>query len=66
MALAAGLPALELGAPLVWLRPRLAGPFVGAATLLHTGTWLVLGLDYWVHLATVALVLLPWARMRRR
>ncbi|HEV8114994.1 MAG TPA: hypothetical protein VGP53_02065 [Acidimicrobiales bacterium] len=33
--------------------------------LLPVGTWLVLGLDYLAHLATVAVVLLGWARMRR-
>ncbi len=66
MALAGGILTLELGAPLLWLRPRLTPWFVAAATLMHAGTWLVLGLDYWAHLAAVALVLLPWARMRRR
>lgn len=64
--LACGILALELGAPLLWLRPRLTPAWVAAAALLHGGTWLVLGLDYWAHLATVSLVLLPWARMRRR
>ena len=63
---ACGILALELGAPLLWRRPRLAPGFVAAATVMHGGTWLVLGLDYWAHLAAVALVLLPWARMRRR
>ena len=66
VALAAGLVALELSAALLWWRPRLAMPFVVAAAGMHAGTWLLLGLDYWAHLATVALVLLPWARMRRR
>ena len=64
--LACSILALELGAPMVWLAPRLAPAFVAAAALMHAGTWLVLGLDYWAHLATVALVLLPWARMRAR
>lgn len=63
--LAAGILALELGAPLVWLRPRLAPLFVAAAATMHLGTWLVLGLDYFAHLATVAVVVLSWARMRR-
>jgi hypothetical protein len=66
VALACGILALELGAPILWLRPRLAPWYVAGAALLHAGTWVVLGLDYWVHLAIVALVLLPWARMRRR
>jgi len=43
----------------------LAPLFVLAAAAMHVGTWLVLGLDYFAHLATAALVLLPWARMRR-
>ncbi len=66
IALACGILGLELGSPLLWLRPRLAPLFVAAAALLHGGTWLVLGLDYWAHLAVVTLVLLPWARMRSR
>jgi len=66
VALACGLLAVEVGAPLVWLRPRLVPWFVAATTLMHAGTWLVFGLDYWAHLATVVLVLLPWARMRTR
>ena len=49
----------------MWLRPRLAALFVAAATALHLGTWLVLGLDYFAHLATVAVVVLSWARMHR-
>lgn len=65
VALASGILALELGAALVWLRPRLVPAFVAAAGLMHAGTWLVLGLDYWAHLATVTLVLVPWTRMRR-
>lgn len=64
--LASAIVALELGAPLLWLAPRFAPWFVAAAALMHGGTWLVLGLDYWAQLATVALVLLPWARMRAR
>ena len=66
VALACAILGLELGSALVWLRPRLAPAFAAAAALLHAGTWLVLGLDYWAHLAAVALVLLPWARMRSR
>jgi hypothetical protein len=66
VALACSIVALEAGAVLLWLRPALAPWFVAAATAMHAGTWLVLGLDYWAHLAAVALVLLPWARMRRR
>jgi len=63
--LACGILTLEAGSFVVWLRPRLAPLFVAAATLMHLGTWLVLGLDYFAHLATVAVVLLGWARMRR-
>lgn len=66
IALAVALLALELVAALVWLRPSVAPLFVAAAGLMHVATWLVLGLDYWAHLAAMALVLVPWARMRRR
>lgn len=65
IALAMALLALELVAALVWLRPSVAPFFVAAAGLMHAATWLVLGLDYWAHLAAMALVLVPWARMRR-
>ena len=65
VALACGIVSLELGAPLLWLRRRLAPLFVAAAAAMHVGTWLVLGLDYFAHLATVAVVVLSWARMRR-
>ena len=51
---------------LVWIRPRLVPVFVAAAVVMHIGTWLVLGLDYFAHAATVAAVLVPWARMRER
>ena len=63
--LAGGLFLLELAAAAVWLRPSLAPAFVASAALMHAATWLVLGLDYWAHLAAMALVLVPWARMRR-
>jgi hypothetical protein len=65
VALAGGIFLLEIAAAAVWLRPSLAPLFVAAAAVMHGATWLVLGLDYWAHLAAMALVLVPWARMRR-
>jgi hypothetical protein len=56
---AAGILGLELSAPLALWRP--ARPlFVGATALLHLGTWLTLGLDYWGWALTVAVVFVPW------
>ena len=40
-----------------WLRPLIA---VGAV-VLHGGTWVLLGLDYWAWAATVVIVLIDWA-----
>lgn len=67
---AAFIIGLELVFPLViwhrWLRPMVAG----AAVVLHAGTWVLLGLDYWAWAATVVLVLIDWPvvidRLRQR
>jgi hypothetical protein len=56
---AAGILGLELLAPLALWRP-LRPAFVAATALLHLGTWLTLGLDYWGWALTVAAVFLPW------
>jgi hypothetical protein len=54
---AAGLLAFELSFPLV-LRSRGARiPFAAGAVVLHTMTWLTLGLDYWAWSLTAGLVL---------
>lgn len=63
--LAGGIFVLEFAGAVVWLRPSAACLFVAAAGVMHAATWAVLGLDYWAHLAAMALVLVPWARMRR-
>jgi hypothetical protein len=42
-----------------WARPWLAG----AAVVLHLGTWLLLGLDYWAWALTVPIVLVDWPRL---
>ena len=57
---AAWILGLELTAPL-WLaigRARLW--FLAAVTVLHVGTWLTLGLDYWAWILTVAVLVTPW------
>jgi hypothetical protein len=57
---AAWILLLELTAPL-WLairRTRLW--FLAAVTVLHVGTWLTLGLDYWAWVLTVAVLVAPW------
>ena len=69
---AAFILGVELAFPLAiwwrWIRPWLAA----AAVVLHAGTWLLLGLDYWAWALTVPIVLVDWtalvehARGRRR
>ena len=59
-ALAAGTLLLELGFPLVLLRPRAAWLFVPGAVLLHVGIWLAMGLDYSAQAATVVVVFTNW------
>lgn len=69
-ALAAGTLLLELGFPLVLLRPRAAWVFVPGAVLLHLGIWLAMGLDYSAQAATAVVVFTNWplvvAAVRRR
>ncbi|HUR22935.1 MAG TPA: hypothetical protein VMZ73_03580 [Acidimicrobiales bacterium] len=62
-AVAAAILALELAFPLVLFRPRLAPLFLAGAVAFHAGTWITLGLDYWGHLAVVAIVLVEWDRL---
>jgi hypothetical protein len=60
---AAWILGLELTAPL-WLalrRTRLW--FLAAVTVLHVGTWLTLGLDYWAWILTVAVLVAPWENL---
>ena len=65
---AAFIIGLELVFPLAiwhrWIRPLIAV----AAVVLHAGTWVLLGLDYWAWAATVAIVLIDWPAVwaRRR
>lgn len=53
---AASLLALELTFPVVLLVPRARTPYAISAALLHTVTWLTLGLDYWSWALTALLV----------
>jgi hypothetical protein len=57
---AAGIMLFELGFPivLVWRRARPA--FVIGAWLLHAGTFLTLGLDYWLYACVVTILLVDW------
>jgi hypothetical protein len=66
----------ELTFPLVIVWRRIRPIVVAAALMLHAGTWLLLGLDYWMWAVTVAILLLDpspvvrrvadWVRPRRR
>lgn len=57
MAAAAGLLGLELSFPLVLFERRARIPMAIGAAMLHTMTWLMLGLDYWAWSAVAVLVL---------
>jgi hypothetical protein len=59
-AVAAATLAVELGFVAIWFRPRLRPWFVGASAALHVSIYLTHGLDYWLWIATTAVVLLPW------
>jgi hypothetical protein len=62
--LAAATLAIELGFPLVLLRPRLAWAFVPAVVALHSGIWVAMRLDYYPMAATVLLVFVDWPALR--
>jgi len=68
--LAAGILGLELIFVLVLWRPGMAPYLLAGAAAFHVGTWVTLGIDYWAHLAVVAIVLIDWdlaaARWRGR
>lgn len=61
---AAGILALEVGAPVAVGVRALRPAFVVAAGALHVATWCLLGLDYWAWLGTVVVVLVDWDRVR--
>jgi hypothetical protein len=58
--MAASTLIVELGFLVVLWRPRARPVFALAATALHSGIWLTLGLDYWSWVATVLIVLIDW------
>jgi hypothetical protein len=58
--------AVELGFLAVLPRPALRPWFAAAATGLHAGIWLTLGLDYWSWVVTVLLVLIDWPAVGAR
>lgn len=62
--LLAGLTLLtELSAPMVLAFSRTRPWFLLAAVALHGGIWLMMGLDYWGWMLTVAALVLPWERV---
>ena len=58
--------AIELGFVAIWFRPRTRPWFVAASAALHTSIYLTHGLDYWLWIATTAVVLLPWDQLLGR
>lgn len=65
---AAFIIGLELIFPLAIWHRRIRPLIALAAVVLHAGTWVLLGLDYWAWAATVAIVLIDWPALwaRRR
>ena len=57
---ALGTLVVELGFAAILFWPRLRPWFVAAAAVLHTGIYLTHGLDYWLWVATTAVVLIDW------
>ena len=53
---AAGALAFELTFPIVLIVKRLRPIYAAWAVTLHIGTWLALGLDYWLWIAVVLLI----------
>lgn len=64
--LAAATLLVELGFPLVLVRPRLAWFFVPGAAALHLGIWLTLHLDYSAWAITDVVVFGSWAALATR
>jgi hypothetical protein len=62
---AAFIIGLELVFPLAIWHRRLRPAIAIAAIVLHAGTWVLLGLDYWAWAATVAIVLIDWPALAR-
>jgi hypothetical protein len=63
---AAGILGLELAFPIAYLVPRTRRYFALGAVALHVGTWLALGLDYWLWAATAALLLVDVSALTTR
>jgi hypothetical protein len=61
---AAFLLGMELVFPIVLVWRRSRPVMVAAAFLLHAGTWVLLGLDYWLWIAVVAVVFLVGEPLR--
>jgi len=60
---AAFILGVELTFPLVIWKRSLRLWFALAAVVLHLGTWLLLGLDYWAWALAVPIVLIDWPRV---
>lgn len=63
---AAFILGLEIAFPLVLVWRGLQPWFALGAVLLHAGTWLLLGLDYWAWMLTVPLLLVDWTAVGER
>ena len=60
-----GILGVELGFPLGLVWRRLLPWFAAVAVVLHAGTYLLLGLDYWAWMLAVPLLLVDWTGIRR-
>jgi hypothetical protein len=56
---------LEVTFPVVLFSARARPFYAAAAALFHAGTWLLLGIDYWLWAAVTPLVLVDWTAGRR-
>ena len=63
---AAFIIGLELAFPLAIWHRRIRPLIALTAVVLHAGTWVLLGLDYWAWAATVVIVLIDWPAILER
>lgn len=66
IAVAAATLGIELGAPAILFRPRLRPWFVVLVAGLHTTIWLTHGLDYFMWVGVLAVVLVDWPTVAER
>jgi len=61
--LAAAVITHELSFPVVAFRPGWRPAYAVAAVVFHAGTWLTMGLDYWLWAAVTVVILVDWTTL---